>query len=197
MVSRRDGLVQKLSPLRHVTEVRTFVRELRNRYTTENLPTTVPLSAVTEDHIALYEGASFMAQLSLVDYAGPSLRNAIIDYHRAVTQETAWLSDSLIDLESSKLRGGAAVRVGSRVRHHGGGPGIRFLSPEDAENAKQKAGRKPPEVPLELHRCHRPDALQRGILWRKRHELAGHDSAEQRIGWHPDFVDHIEAMAAG
>jgi hypothetical protein len=30
----------------------------------------------------------------------------------------------------------------------------------------------------------------------KRHELAGHDDAIQRIGWHPDFVERLDALAS-
>ena len=30
----------------------------------------------------------------------------------------------------------------------------------------------------------------------KRHELAGHDDPAQRIGWHPDFVSRLEALAS-
>lgn len=49
-----------------VTEVRTYVRELRNTYTTESLPTTVLLSSVKEEHLQLYAGARFVTQLELV-----------------------------------------------------------------------------------------------------------------------------------
>ncbi len=31
----------------------------------------------------------------------------------------------------------------------------------------------------------------------KRHELAGHDDDSRRIGWHPDFVERLEALATG
>ena len=59
----------------------------------------MPLASVTDEHIQLYDGARFVIQLDLIDYASTALRTAIIDYHRAVTQETEWLSDSLLNVQ--------------------------------------------------------------------------------------------------
>ncbi|MEJ7706164.1 MAG: ABC-three component system protein [Nocardioidaceae bacterium] len=182
-----------------VTEVRTFVRELRNSYTTENLPTTVPLSSVTEEHAQLYAGARFVAQLSLVDYAGPSLRNAIIDYHRAVTQETEWLSDSLLDVREMRnfeeeLRFEWTREFGNMVQDLE----LDALSPEDAEATKRFAGRRLLNYLLNSTAVTVRAHYNEGFYGRgKRHELAGHDDATQRIGWHPDFVERLEALAAG
>ncbi|OBA46582.1 dsDNA nuclease domain-containing protein [Kocuria sp. ICS0012] len=72
------GMLSNTRATVSVGEVRTFIRELRNSYTTQNLPTTVPLSAITNEHIGLYDGSLFVAQLKLVDYAGEALRTAII-----------------------------------------------------------------------------------------------------------------------
>jgi hypothetical protein len=181
-----------------VTEVRTFVRELRNSYTTENLPTTVPLSSVTEEHVQLYAGARFVAQLSLVDYAGPQLRNAIIDYHRAVTQETEWLSDSLLDLRElgnfeEELRFEWTREFGNMIQDLE----LDALSAEDAESTKQKAGRQLLNYLLNSTAVTVRTHYNEGFYGRgKRHELAGHDDAIQRIGWHPDFVERLDALAS-
>ena len=56
-----------------VTQVSSWVRDLRDRYTTENLPTTVPLNSVTDEHIQFYDGARFVIQLDLIDYASNAL----------------------------------------------------------------------------------------------------------------------------
>jgi hypothetical protein len=179
-------------------EVRSFVRELRNRYSTENLPTTVPLSSVTEEHVAYYEGARFVAQLNLVEYAGPALRGAIIDYHRAVTQETHWLSDNLLDIQ--ELR-----EFDEELRHEWNREfqnmiqdlELDHLDPEDAERVKVKAGRKllnyllsSTAVSVRTH--YSENFFARG----KRHELAGHDTVSKRIGWHPDFVERLDSLVA-
>ncbi len=192
MLARRRSSVS-------VTEVRTFVRELRDRYTTENLPTTVPLSAVTDEHIQLYAGSRFVKQLSLIDYAGPALRNAIIDYHRAVTQETEWLSDSLLGVRElrsfeEELRFEWTRQFANMVQDLE----LNALSPVDAEATKRRAGRillnyllNSTAVTVRAH--YNEGFYARG----KRHELAGHDDISQRIGWHPDFVERLEAMGVG
>jgi Cap4 dsDNA endonuclease len=179
-----------------VTEVRTYVRELRDSYTTENLPTTVPLSSVTEAHVQLYAGARFVAQLNLVDYAGPSLRNAIIDYHRAVTQETEWLSDSLLDVQ--ELRGfEEELRFEWEREFHNmvQDMELEHLSPEDAESSKRRAGRRLLNYLLQSTAVTVRAHYSEGFYGRgKRHELADHDDEIRRIGWHPDFVGRLNAL---
>lgn len=180
-----------------VAEVRTFVRELRNSYTTESLPTTVHLDAITEEHVELYSGARFVAQLHLIDYAGPSLRAAIIDYHRAVTQETSWLTDSLLDLRElrtfeEELRFEWTREFSNMVQELE----LDALSVEDAESVKRKAGRKLLNYLLSSTAVTVRAHYNEGFYGRgKRHELAGHDDSAQRIGWHPDFVERLQAMA--
>ncbi|MYV32057.1 DUF4297 domain-containing protein [Rhodococcus sp. DSM 6344] len=181
-----------------VTEIRTYVRELRNGYTTENLPTTVPLSVVTDEHVGYYADSRFVTQLNFVDYSGPALRNAIIDYHRAVTQETEWLSDSLLDLQElrtfeEELRFEWTREFSNMVDDLE----LDHLDPIDADTLKRKAGRRFVNYILKSTavtvRTHYNDGFfARG----KRHELAGHEDAVQRIGWHPDFVERLEALAS-
>jgi len=181
-----------------VTEVRTYVRELRNTYTTESLPTTVLLSSVKEEHLQLYAGARFVTQLELVDYAGPALRTAIIDYHRAVTQETEWLSDSLLDIQElrtfeEELRFEWTREFSNMVQDLE----LDHLSPEDAEAVKRKAGRQLLNYLLNSTAVTVRAHYNEGFYGRgKRHELAGHDDSIQRIGWHPNFVERLEALAA-
>ncbi|UJC78954.1 DUF4297 domain-containing protein [Rhodococcus erythropolis] len=182
-----------------VTEIRTFVRELRNRYTTENLPTTVPLAAVSDVHVNHYADWRFVTQLSFVNYAGPALRNAIIDYHRAVTQETEWLSDSLLELQElrtfeDELRFEWTREFSNMVDDLE----LDHLDPADAETLKRKAGRKFVNYILNSTAVTVRTHYNEGFYARgKRHELAGHDDVTQRIGWHPDFVERLEALASG
>jgi len=190
-------LLARRRPSVSVTEVRTFVRELRNGYTTENLPTTVPLSSVTEQHVQFYAGARFVAQLDLVDYAAPSLRQAIIDYHRAVTQETEWLSDSLLEIRElrtfeEELRFEWTREFNNMVQDLE----LDHLSPEDVEATKRKAGRKLLNYLLNSTAVTVRAHYNEGFYGRgKRHELADHEDVTQRIGWHPEFVERLEALA--
>jgi hypothetical protein len=179
-----------------VAEVRSFVRELRNRYTTENLPTTVQLSSVTDDHIRLYDEARFVHQLDLVNYSGRALRSAIVDYHRAITQETEWLSNSLLQVHElrnfeDELRFEWEREFSVMVEDLE----LDSLSPEDAEATKIKAGRTLLRYLLNSTAVAIRTYYNEGFYGRgKRHELAGHDDAARRIGWHPDFVDRLEAI---
>jgi hypothetical protein len=181
-----------------VNQVTTWVRELRDRYTTENLPTTVPLSSVTEENIRFYDGARFVVQLDLIKYASNALRTVIVDYHRAVTQETEWLSDSLLDIHElrtfeEELRFEWTREFETMVQDLE----LDALIPEDAEATKEKAGRdllnyllKSTAVTVRTH--YHEGFYARG----KRHELAGHDEDSRRIGWHPDFVERLQALAS-
>ena len=181
-----------------VTEIRTYVRELRNGYTTENLPTTVPLSVVTDEHVGYYADSRFVTQLNFVDYSGPALRNAIIDYHRAVTQETEWLSDSLLDLQElrtfeEELRFEWIREFSNMVDDLE----LDHLDPVDAEALKRKAGRRFVNYILKSTAATVRTHYNDGFFARgKRHELAGHEDVVQRIGWHPDFVERLEALAS-
>jgi hypothetical protein len=72
---------------------------------------------------------------------------------------------------------------------------LDLLTPEDAEKVKVKAGRKLLRYLLDSTAVTVRTHYNEGFFARgKRHELAGHDSPELRIGWHPDFVDRIEAL---
>lgn len=158
-----------------VTEIRTYIRELRDSYTTENLPTTVQISAVSDDQIDLYSDATFVQQLEMVDYAGPSLRNAIIDYHRAVTQETEWLSDSLIGLHElrrfeEELRFEWQREFYNMVQDLE----LEHLDSDAAEKVKRRAGRKLLNYLLQSTAVSVRSYYNEGFYGRgKRHELAG------------------------
>lgn len=181
-----------------VSEVFSFVRELRDTYTTENLPTTVSLSSVSEENIAVYSDSRFVEQLKLVDYSGRSLRNSIVDYHRAITQETDWLCDSLLGRrELQNFQEELRIEWEREFDDMVYDLDVANLPPVEAEKAKSRAGRqllnyllKSTAVTVRAH-------YSEGFYARgKRHELAGHTDANQRIGWHPDFMDRIDELVS-
>ena len=72
------------------------------------------------------------------------------------------------------------------------------LSPEDAEAVKRKAGRGLLNYLLRSTAVTVRKHYNEGFYARgKRHEMAGHDDETQRIGWHPEFVERLEALATG
>jgi hypothetical protein len=179
-----------------VTEVLAFLRDLRDTYTNENLPMTVPLSSVTQEHIATHSGALFVHQLQLVDYAGRSLKGAIIDFHRAVAQETDWLSDSLLDRqELQEFQAELKFEWDREFDNMIYDLDIDGLTPEESEKAKVRAGRKLLNDLLNSTAVTVRAHYNEGFYARgKRHELAGHEERSQRIGWHPDFVERLGSV---
>lgn len=179
-----------------VTEVLAFIKELRDTYTNENLPTTVPLASVTDEHIATYSEARFVHQLSFVDYTGRSLRGAVIDFHRAVAQETDWLSDSLLDRhELQEFQAELRFEWEREFENMIYDLELDGLSQEDSERAKVRAGRRLLNYLLKSTAVTVRAHYNEGFYARgKRHELAGHEEASQRIGWHPDFVERLDGV---
>lgn len=179
-----------------VTEVLAFLKDLRDSYTNENLPTTVPLTSVTEEHIATYSEARFVHQLRFVDYTGRSLQGAIIDFHRAVAQETDWLSDSLLDRqELQEFQAELRFEWEREFENMAYDLDLHGLSPEESEKAKVRAGRKLLNYLLGSTAVTVRAHYNEGFYARgKRHELAGHEEVTQRIGWHPDFVERLDRL---
>lgn len=179
-------------------EVLTFVWELRSRFSSEDLPTTVQIAEVTPEDVEKYDDARFVAQMKLVNYSSESLRLAVIDYHRAVTQETQWIDDYLLDLQELRKFEDNLRFEWSRVFNHV----LEDLEdlqddmdPVDLEKEKVKAGRNLLRSLLASTavsvRKHYNDAFYaRG----KRHELADESDHARGIGWHPDFASRLEAV---
>jgi hypothetical protein len=97
-----DGVaVDMLAGRRSAVEVGqllAFLQDLRNGFGPDSLWTTIEREDVAEEDLAQYDDARFVDQMELVSYPLDNLRRAVIDYHRAVTQETQWLGDSLLEL---------------------------------------------------------------------------------------------------
>ncbi|WP_156523434.1 ABC-three component system protein [Kocuria sp. ICS0012] len=123
----------------------------------------------------------------------------IIDYHRAITQETEWLSDSLLDRQElrnfeEELRFEWQREFENMVYDLD----LDDLNPSVVEKAKIKAGRKLLNYLLQSTAVTVRSHYNEGFYGRgKRHELAGHHDVTQRIGWHPDFAIRLEALVLG
>lgn len=183
-----------------VSQVKTFIQDLRDRYGPDNLPTTVLKSAVTDEEIEQHSTGRFYDQMRAVRYNRPNLRLAVIDYYRAVQQETQWVDDSLIGLRElqtfeENLRDEWARAFNDMLDDLSGGTGD-YDSESVNEDTKWRAGKELLRTLLESTkvtiRKHYDDPFfARG----KRHELA-HRNNDLGIGWHPDFADRLDELVA-
>jgi ABC-3C protein/Cap4-like dsDNA endonuclease family protein len=179
-----------------VSETLTFVQELRNTYTSENLPTTVQIDDVTEQDIEHYTDARFIAQLKLVNHT--SLRHAVIDYYRATVQETQWLDDNLLHVHElrkfeNNLRFEWEIAFNTMLED------LEDLTagmdPVNLAKERVKAGRRLLNSLLGSTavrvRAHYNEAFYaRG----KRHDLADRVDLDVGVGWHPEFATRLAAV---
>lgn len=183
-----------------VSQLKTFIQELRDGYGPDSLRTTVLKSDVTEEDIEQHSTGRFYDQMLAVRYNRPNLRLAVIDYYRALKQETEWVDNSLIGLHElqtfeENLRDEWARAFNDMLDDLSGGTGDYDPATVD-EDTKWRAGKELLRALLESTkvtiRKHYDDPFfARG----KRHELAHRDN-ELGIGWHPDFADRLEDLVA-
>jgi hypothetical protein len=189
---RRDGV--------SVGQLLTFLYELRDSFGPDGLWTTVQLDDVSDDDIDAHFNDRFVHQLKLVRYPAANLRRAVIDYYRAVTQETQWIDDSLLGLHELRrfednLRDEWQRAFTDMIDDLA--DGAENYNPVTVEEkVKVAAGKKLLRALMESTavsiRKHYDDPFfARG----KRHELADRDSAGG-LGWHPDFADRLAAVIA-
>jgi hypothetical protein len=183
-----------------VGQLQAFLQDLRNGFGPDNLWTTIDREDVLGDDLTQYDDARFVAQMQLVSYPLDNLRRAVVDYHRAVAQETQWLGDSLLELHEltrfeEDLRDEWARAFTDMLDDLTGGVGDCDLSAID-EVAKVRAGKLLlrellGSTAVTIRKHYDDPFFTRG----KRHELANR-SEEAGIGWHPEFVTRLEAVVA-
>ena len=183
-----------------VGQVKSFIQDLRDRYGPDNLPTTVLRSDVTETDVDQHSTGRFYNQMLAVRYNRPNLRLAVIDYYRAVQQETQWVDDNLIGLHELQafeddLRDEWARAFNDMLDDLSGGTGD--YKPETVdEELKVRAGKELLRTLLEstkvtIRKHYDEPFFARG----KRHELAHRDNP-LGIGWHPDFDGQLDSLVA-
>lgn len=181
-----------------VMEVQAAVRSMRDQYGKETLPTTVKFSDVTPEHIDAYAGRRFVAQLEWVRWSPESLRLSIIDFHRAITQETHWLDHQLVGLDELEI-------FEENLRHQWAQAYAQMvedladlvLDPDELEKVKASTGRQFARKVLDasdvvLRKQYQEVWFAKG----KRHQLADDADADRAIGWHPDFRQILAGVLA-
>ncbi|NEK87861.1 hypothetical protein GCU60_19145 [Blastococcus saxobsidens] len=186
-------------PALEVGQLQAFLQDLRNGFGPDSLRTTIQLEDVAEEDVLQYDDALFVSQMKLVSYPLDNLRRAVIDYHRAVTQETQWLGESLLELHELRrfeetLRDEWARAFTDMLDELAGGVD-EYDSNTVEEVTKIKAGklllrRLLGSTAVTVREHYTDPFFARG----KRHELANREQGG--IGWHPDFVSRLQALVA-
>lgn len=171
-------------------EARRHIETIRNTFANDDLPTTVELADLDEVELMTEHSSSvFVQQLKIVGAGQVTLQKAVMDYHRAVTQETHWLQTTLVDLAELQTFENKVVDEWERAH-------ARMLEDlgDDAEDAvKRKAGldlyRQVSDSGLKIRKYYSEEFHSRG----KRHQLAN----KRTIGWHPDFEARLRELTVG
>ncbi|MEV6986501.1 ABC-three component system protein [Sphaerisporangium sp. NPDC051017] len=169
-------------------EAQAAISHLRDQFSDDNLPTTVELSDVDENHIIAMHGEDvFVHQMRWVACNEVNLRKAIVDYYRAVTQATKWITEDLIGLhELEKFEDNLRDEWDRAFADM-----IEDLSLDADEDAKIAAGkallrRLRDSTAVNVRPRYNDAFFARG----RRHVLADH----RDIGWHPDFQSRLEEL---
>lgn len=171
-----------------VPEVEQKVNDLRDQFTLDRLPTLVEIQdANRPDIFGSYDGYTFITQLEWIGWPPVNLQKAIIDYYRAYTQTTQWVSEDLIGLD--ELQRFEAELVDEWERE------FEFMRIDLGENAteeqKKRAGSTLLRQLLDAASVRVRARYDEAFFARgKRHEIAD----KGRIGWHADFEDRLKAL---
>lgn len=183
-----------------VGQLQAFIQDLRNGFGPDTLWTTVTREDIEDEELSQYDETRFVSQMKLVSYPLGNLRRAVIDYHRAITQETHWLDDSLLELHElerfeENLRDEWARAYTDMIDDLVFAAGAENLEEID-EATKAQAGKLLLRDLLDssavtIRRHYADPFFARG----KRHELANR-AGEEGIGWHPEFASRLQAVVA-
>lgn len=180
LVKRRDTV--------SAIDLKARLSDIRDFFRADDLPTMVALSDVDEEALqAEYGSQNFVAQLQWINANATALRKAVVDYHRAVTQTTKWLDDSLIGVHEIQEFEDTLVDEWQRA--------FADMKQDLGADATQEASA---QAGLALFRALSASssvtirALYDEAFYArgKRHELADHG----HVGWHPNFESMLEAL---
>lgn len=169
-------------------ELKARLSDIRDFFTADNLPTMVDLSEVDEEALAAeYGDERFVHQLQWIKVNAVQLRKAVVDYHRAVTQSTKWLDDSLIGVQEIQRFEDNLVDEWERAF----ADMTQDLGPVATEADREAAGlglfrALSASTEVTIRALYDEPFYARG----KRHELAN----VGQVGWHPAFKDMLDAL---
>jgi hypothetical protein len=165
------------------------IDRLRDAFSEDNLPTTVPRAAFDKGSEASYADRVFVRQLDLVDAPQTILQKSVQDYYRAVTQSAAWIENNLVGLPGVAKFKEDLRDEWDRVFAWA----VSRLSANAADDDKRAVGRRILEQCLASSEVAiRPQYREAFFFRGKLHELAD----ERLVGWHPEFEELLDDLLA-
>ena len=174
-----------------VIESEQELSRIRDMFASDNLPTLVQLSDVDEDDlVGIHDAYPFVEQLRWVRVPTKNLRKSIVDYYRAVTQETTWVDRSMIGLSEIQTFADNLKDEWERCFEDM----TDELDGDLDERVREQAGlalfkKLRDSTTVAVRARYNDPFYARG----KRHELANIGD----IGWHPDFEDRLKKLVLG
>jgi hypothetical protein len=184
------GLLQGTARTIGALEVVQHISDLRDQFTTDNLPTLVDRDDFDPTNEGTYSGRAFVEQLRWISFTNTLLQKAIVDYYRAFTQSARWIEDHLVGLneldafednlkdEWERAFEFMVLRLGNDA------------TPDRIASEGQALFRQVTEQSQVRVR----DRYNEGFFTRgKYHELAD----DGRVGWHPEFEERLKQLLLG
>ncbi|MGW0182161.1 ABC-three component system protein [Nocardia sp. NPDC003345] len=164
------------------------IDEIRNQFTSDDLPTLVHLAELDETTIGeTHRTHVFVQQLQWIAYPPRNLQKAIVDYYRAYTQSVRWLDEDLIGIQELTRFECELVDEWERQFEFM----VISLSDTADDKAKQAAGTAMLRALLDSTQITvRPRYNETFFTRGQRHVLANRG----RIGWHPDFESRVAEL---
>lgn len=183
------SVLKRETPRVSALELKAALDHIRDQFTNDTLPTLVERDAFDASVNEDYNGFVFVRQMDLVETPTRLLRAAISDYYRAVTQSAKWIENNLVAWPELQRFQDALFDEWERAFEW-----MKDKLPPDATDAdKVQAGKDLLQKCLDRTDVHIRERYQEPFYFRgKLHELAD----QRRAGWHPEFVDLVEAMLA-
>lgn len=167
-------------------QVKQKIDDIKAQYADDDLPRSL-LGDVEPSVLSDYLDHVFVHQMRWVEWSPKLIELAIIDYYRAYVQAAQWIENRLIGYDEISRYERKLCEEWEREREY-----MLLELPPDADDAtRRQAGAKLLKTLMSQTQVRIRSRYDEAFFPRgKHHELADLG----RIGWHPDFQTHLEAV---
>lgn len=190
-----DQVVEMLQKRRTSVSVGTVhrrVEQIRDDYAADRLPTLVERGdwQAAREKGEDYSERCFVHQLRWVNLGRRELEKAMMDYYRAYNQAAAWADNDLIGLDELARYQEELVDEWERLFARM----VRRLPADASEQDRRDAGEALLWQVLDSVTVRIRDQYDQVFFHRGQHHCL---ADEARVGWHPEFVQRVEALTVG